>query len=98
MLDRIAKAEIAYSLQNAGAYADVAALIARGLLPDDAKSSESTGYEFVIKIAEDKKKYSASATPATYGKTGRLSFLTTLDDKSAAHLNSKDNGGKPLSK
>lgn len=98
MLDRISKAEIAYSLQNGGDYADISELVAGGLLPDDVQSSASTGYTYAIEVAADKKKYSATATPATYGKSGRLSFVVVLDSKSIAHLNSSDNSGKPLSK
>ena len=39
----------------------------------------------------------ATATPAVYGKSGKLSFGVQLDGKNIPHLNSKDNGGKPLS-
>lgn len=98
MLDRISKAEIAYSLQNGDNYADISELVAGGLLPGDVQSSESTGYSYAIEVAVDKKKYSATATPATYGKSGRLSFVVVLDSKSIGHLNSRDNGGKPLLK
>src|SRR5207247_2157846 len=44
MLDRIAKAELAHSLQNGGTYADMPTLITAGLLPDDIKTPDSTGY------------------------------------------------------
>lgn len=98
MLERIAKAEIAHSLQNGGVFADMETLIAGGLLPDDIKTSESTGYNYAVKVAGDKKKYSATATPAEYGKSGKLSFALQLDGKSIPHVSSKDNGGKPLSK
>ena len=96
MLDRISKAELAYSLQNGGAYADIATLVEGGLLPPDAKSSDTTGYNYLIKVPDDKKSWSASAVPAVYGKTGNLSFAVDLDDKKRPHLTSKDNGGKPL--
>lgn len=96
MLDRISKAELAYSLQNGGAYADIATLVEAGLLPPDAKTSDTTGYNYLIKVPDDKKSWSASAVPAIYGKTGSLSFAVDLDDKNRPHLTSKDNGGKPL--
>jgi hypothetical protein len=46
MLDRISKAELAYSIQNGGVYAEIPALIDGGLLPPDVKSSVSTGYNY----------------------------------------------------
>jgi len=96
MLDRISKAELAYSLQNGGQYADISALVEAGLLPPDAKTSDTTGYNYVINVPDDKKSCSASAVPAVYGKTGNLSFAVDLDDKKRPHLTSKDNGGQPL--
>lgn len=96
MLDRISKGELAYSLQNGGQYADIPSLIEAGLLPPDAKTSDTTGYNYLVKVADDKKSWSASAVPAVYGKTGNLSFAVDLDDKKRPHLTSKDNGGKPL--
>jgi len=98
MLDRIAKAELAHSLQNNGLYADMPTLVTAGLLPDDIKTSDSTGYNYTISVTGDKKRYSATATPATYGKSGKLSFLLQLDAKGIGHLTSKDIGGKVLNK
>lgn len=98
MLDRISKAQIAYSASNGGLFGEMQALIEAGFLPPDVQSSESTGYNYVLKLASDKKRYSATATPAEYGKTGRLSFGVELDGKGMPRLNSKDNGGKPYIK
>lgn len=94
MLDRIFKAQLAHSLQNGGLYADMPTLISGGLLPDDIKTSESTGYNFAIDLAGDKKKYSATATPAEYKKSGVQSFLIVLDAKGRPAISAKDNGGK----
>jgi hypothetical protein len=96
MLDRISKAELAYSMQNGGVYAEVPALIQAGLLPPDVQASVSTGYNYTVKVTPDKKSYSVSAVPAVYGKSGKLSFAVDLDAKKAARLTSKDNGGQPL--
>ena len=96
MLDRIFKAQLAHSLQNGGLYADMPTLISGGLLPDDIKTSESTGYNFAIDLAGDKKKYSATATPAEYKKSGVQSFLIVLDAKGRPAISAKDNGGKAL--
>ncbi len=98
MLERISKAELAYSLQHGGVCTDVATLIGSGLLPDDVRTSESTGYNFTITLLPGNKQYFANATPAEYGKSGKLSFLLQLDGKGISHVTSKDNGGKPLRK
>lgn len=98
MLERISKAQLAHSLQNAGAFAEMATLIAAGLLPDDIKTSESTGYVYVINLASNKKQYFATATPAEYGKSGKLSFLLRPDSNGISRVTSKDTAGKPMRK
>ena len=98
MLNRISKAELAHSLQNGGAFTDMQTLISAGLLPPDVATSASTGYNYVINLAGDKRSYTATATPAEYGKSGKISFLLKLDGKGISHVTSKDNGGKPLTK
>lgn len=96
MLERIAKAEIAYSLQNGGICAEINVLIEAGLLPEDIRTSQSTGYDYVLKLSENKRRYHATATPAEYGKSGRLSFLLQPNEKGIAVVTNKDNGGKPM--
>lgn len=93
MLRRIAKAQLVFSAQNNGLFGEMQALIAAQLLPDDITSSRTTGYDYEIKLSSDKKSYFANATPAEYGKSGKLSFLLDKLD-----IKSKDNGGKPLKK
>jgi hypothetical protein len=96
MMDRISKAELAYSMQNGGNYAELSALVEAGLLPPDAKGSDTTGYVYSIAVSQDKRSYTASAVPAVYGKTGKLSFSVSLDPKKGPRLTSSDNGGRPL--
>lgn len=98
MMDRIAKAQLAHSAQNGGTYADVATLVSAGLLPEDIRSAESTGYNYAVEVSADKKQYSANATPAVYGKSGRRSFAFKADGKGVPLLHSGDNGGKPFKK
>jgi hypothetical protein len=98
MLDRLSKAEMAYALQNSGVYADIDSLVQAGLLADDIKTSRSTGYNYALTLSADKKTYSATATPAEYGKSGKLSFMLALDPKSGWRITSKDNGGKLVAK
>ena len=98
MLERISKAEIAHSIQNGGVFTDIPTLVGAGFLPDDIKTSESTGYNYTVNLAENKREYYATATPAEYGKSGRLSFIMIADGKSTPRITSKDAGGKPLKK
>ncbi|HUR97234.1 MAG TPA: hypothetical protein VMZ26_04120 [Pyrinomonadaceae bacterium] len=92
MLDRVAKAQIAFSALNQGLYGDMDALVKASFLPEDIRSSESTGYTYSVSPSGDRKTYSAAAVPAVYGKSGRLSFRVELDADSQAHLTSRDEG------
>jgi hypothetical protein len=94
MLDRIAKAQMAFSAANQGRYGDVEELVRNELLAPDVRSSDSTGYNYAVKVFDGGKKYSVIATPAIYGKTGKLTFSVDLDKKGQPHLTSKDTGGK----
>ncbi|MGI8468489.1 MAG: hypothetical protein ACR2N3_08555 [Pyrinomonadaceae bacterium] len=97
MLERITRAEMVYAMQNGGLYTDMPTLITQGLLPDDAQNSASTGYRYTLAVSSDKKKYTANAEPAIYGKTGKLSFFIQVDDKGkSSGIKSKDNNGMPL--
>lgn len=98
MLGRISKAEMVYALQNNGFYADIPTLIEKGFLPADASSADSTGYKYTVSLGADKKNYSAEATPAVYGKTGKLSFFFEYDGKNNPRLTEKNNGGRSFQK
>ena len=92
MLDRVAKAQMAFAAQNQGNFGDMNALINAEFLPGDIRSSLSTGYVYAITVTADQKKYSATAVPAVYGKTGKLSFAVELDGNGQPRLTSQDNG------
>ena len=96
MLDRIAKAQMVYSLQNNGQFAEFQKLILDGLLPSDVLTSESTGYSYLLSLSPDRKRYSVSATPAVYGKTGKLSYRLELNKEGKPQVKSEDRAGKPL--
>jgi hypothetical protein len=81
-----------------GKYQDMQVLVEKNLLPADILSSDSTGYNFAIKLKDDNKSYFATATPAVYGKTGKLSFLLEMSSKGGPRVLSKDLGGQPLKK
>lgn len=98
MLERIAKAQLAYSLQNKGIYTEIAKLVEIGYLPQDITTGDSTGYLYAVKLASDRKSYFATATPAKYGKTGRNSYLLELDENGPPRVSGRDNAGEPLKK
>ena len=92
MFTRISLALLLYSQQHNGQFGNLATLIAAGLIPKDLEGTDSTGYRFNIQIAPGGKSWTATAEPAQYGRTGRLSFF--MD---ASGVRSADTGGKPLS-
>jgi hypothetical protein len=91
LFQRITLAQVVYGQQHNGQFGNMAELIAAGLLPKDLEGTESTGYRFQVNRSADGKTWHATAEPAQYGKTGRLSFY--LD---ASGVRSGDTTGKPL--
>ncbi|HKP83034.1 MAG TPA: hypothetical protein VJT69_13475 [Pyrinomonadaceae bacterium] len=91
MLTRISLAQVVYAQGHNGQFGNSAELITAGLIPKDLEGTESTGYRFQIVRAADGKSWYATAEPAQFGRTGRLSFY--LD---ASGVRSGDTGGKPL--
>ena len=91
MLTRVSLAQVVYSQGHNGQFGNTAELITAGLIPKDIEGTESTGYRFQIVRSTDGKSWYATAEPAQYGRTGRLSFY--LD---ASGVRSGDAGGKPL--
>ena len=91
MLTRISIAQVAYSQGHSGQFGNTAELIGAGYIPKDIEGSETTGYRFQVFRSADGKTWYATAEPAQYGRTGRLSFY--LD---ASGVRSGDTGGKPL--
>ena len=96
MLERVSKAQLAYSLQNNGAFAEAGKLIELGYIPDDILSSDSTGYVYRIALTNGGKGYFATATPSAYAKTGRNSYLLVPSSGGLSKVTGRDNGGKPL--
>ena len=98
MLDRVAKAQMAYAAENQGRFGDMNALIGANYLPADIRSSESTGYKYSVTVTPDKKRYSAAAVPAVYGKTGKKSYGVELDTLGQPHLITRDDGAAAKTK
>ena len=94
MLDRVAKGQMVFATQNGGRFGDVEALIKAELVPTDIRSSASTGYVYSITVTPDGKRYSASAVPAVYGKTGKMTYSVTLDKNGKPVLEKRDDGAK----
>jgi hypothetical protein len=97
VLIKLVNVEAIYASQNAGRYADLAALTAsesgmRLALREDIDSLPTLGYRLSISLAPDGKSYRVNAEPLRYGRTGRLSFYTD-----ASGMQEKDTGGKPFS-
>lgn len=91
LLQRISLAQVVYSQGHSGKFGDLPALILAGLMPKDLEGTETTGYRFRITVGPEGKSWTASAEPAQYGRTGRLSFFM---DQSG--VRNGDVGGKPL--
>ena len=91
LLTRISLAQVVYSQQHNGQFGDLPALIAAGLVPKDIEGTASTGYRFRVNLSADRKTWHATAEPAQYGRSGKLSFFL---DKSG--VRSGDVGGKTL--
>jgi hypothetical protein len=90
MLVRVAQAQLVYSAQHGGVFADLQTLVKEKLVPDDILGSQSTGYNFRVTLSGDRKSYTAGAEPAVYGRTGTQSFF--MDPKG---IQKSDMGGKP---
>ncbi len=97
MLERVNKAQMIYAMQNGGLYADVPTLIGKGFLPRDITTADSTGYNYQIRLSGDRQKYTATATPAVYGKTGKMSYGFESDSRKTSALKSLDAKGKEIS-
>jgi hypothetical protein len=91
MMTKISLAQVYYSQGHEGKFGNMAELIAAGAVPKDIEGPETTGYRFQIIRSADGRSWYATAEPAQYGRSGRLSFY--LD---ASGVRSGDVGGKPL--
>ncbi len=99
MMERIAKAQAVYAMQNVGAFADLPTLVSQNLLPEDIGNTKSTGYRFTILVSPDNKKYTAHGVPDVYRKSGKISYLLNCEGAAEkANLKFNDNKGQMLKK
>lgn len=96
MLERVNKAQMVYAMKNKGLYGDAQTLIAAGFLPEDFLTAETTGYNYQIQLSADRRKFAATAVPAVYGKTGKLSFWFETNGNKVSALKNKDTKGQAL--
>jgi hypothetical protein len=90
VLKRLIGMEAVYAQANNGAYGEQKALVVAGLMSEDMFDPKLSGYTFRLTI--NGKTYVATAEPAHYGRTGKLSYW--MDQTGA--IKSADNGGKPI--
>jgi hypothetical protein len=90
VLKRTIGMEAAYAQSHNGAYGELKALVAAGLMSDDMFDPKLSGYTFHLTI--NGKTYVATAEPSHYGRTGKISYW--MDQ--TGNIKSADNGGKPL--
>ena len=96
MMDKIYKAQLVYSIQNGGEYAEFAALIEKNLLTENVQNSDSTGYKYNLLLSIDKKQYVVTAEPVVYGKTGKFSYLLEAESGKKPVLRQEDKQGKSM--
>jgi len=86
MMLRIIGAELIYSRKFDGRNASLQELVRLGGLPKDVESQETSGYRFELMLSPDAKTFFATATPLSYGKTGKLSFYADINGVRAEDL------------
>ena len=73
MLQRLVGAQMLYGRKYDGRYATLKELIRLDGVPKEIEDEEG-GYRFVMTLGKDQKSFFATATPVTYGRSGRTSF------------------------
>lgn len=79
MLQRMIGAEIIYSRKFEGKNASLQELIRLGGVPKDIEDGEASGYRFTLIVSADEKTSFATATPTSYGKTGKVSLYGDIN-------------------
>lgn len=79
MLQRIIGAELIYSRRFEGRNIPLAELIRLNAVPKDIEDGEANGYRFSVTVSADQKSFFVTATPTTYGKSGKVSFYADIN-------------------
>lgn len=96
MMERVLKAQLVYSAGNEGRFGTLDLLVGKGLLPKDITSTVSTGYVFELEVPENRRSFTAHATPETYGKSGKYSYLLKVEEGKDPLYRRGDNAGNRL--
>ena len=92
LFKRLLVVQLVYAQEHKGVLANLQDLIAANLVAKESADPKAIGYTVRITVAADGKGYIATAEPARYGHTGKLSFW--MDQ--TGNLKKVDNGGKAL--
>jgi len=92
LLKRMLAVQLVYSQDHKGQLGDLPALIGANLISKESGDPKAIGYNVRITLAPDGKGYVATAEPARYGHTGKLSFW--MDQ--TGNIKKADTGGKPI--
>jgi hypothetical protein len=92
LLKRLIAVQALYAQTHNGAFGEIKDLLTATLISPDMVDPKGSGYNFHIAVPPGGKTFVASAEPARYGHTGKLSYW--MDQTGA--IKSADNGGKPL--
>jgi hypothetical protein len=92
LFKRLLVVQLVYAQEHKGTLANLQDLIAANLVAKESADPKAIGYTVRVTVTPDGKGYIATAEPARYGHTGKLSFW--MDQ--TGNLKKADNGGKPL--
>ncbi|PYP88969.1 MAG: hypothetical protein DMF61_04515 [Blastocatellia bacterium AA13] len=71
---RVVSAEILYGQRHESTRIPLSELIKLGAVPQDVQEGNTGGYQLKLTLSPDSKSFVVTASPDSYGKTGRLSF------------------------
>lgn len=91
-LQEILGAELIY-FKAKQTYAPLEELIKLGGVSPDLADGIVNGYRFVVQVQANGQRFTVTAVPVTYGKTGRLSFFTDQTNL----IRAEDKAGQPAS-
>ncbi len=94
ILQKFMQIEMVYAIQNGGEAGNLDALSQANLI--DPQSLNSIGYKFNLEVSKDKKKYTITAEPNQYGRSGKLSYRLEGAINGSPKLKSEDRKGQPI--
>jgi hypothetical protein len=92
MLQRIIGAEVIYAKKYDGKNAGLDELIKLGGVPRDLEDGVASGYRFSLTLRPDGSAFYVTATPISYGKTGRVSLYADINGIRGADMKGQSAG------